>query len=86
MDKGELHLSEGDVEKEIWRYFEDLKHKDKQITAIRSQYPAGTGTADLVVFGKDSKPLIVIEVKKVIDPYELDVVEQASRYANSIGS
>ena len=86
MEKRGDYFSEADVDYKIRSIFEEFKKKSNKISEIKSQYPAGSGKADIVLFGKDSKPFIVIEDKKISDPYEIKVVEQASRYANSIGS
>lgn len=73
--------SERDVEDKIKNLFKSLL----QFEDIKADIPCDGKRTDLVIY-KDEKPFIVIEVKKEsIDPTDIEVVNQASHYANSLG-
>ena len=73
--------SERDVEDKIKNLFKTLP----QFENIKADVPCDGKRADLVIY-KDEKPYIVIEVKKEsIDPTDIEVVNQASHYANNFG-
>ncbi|MBI4502831.1 MAG: N-6 DNA methylase [Gemmatimonadetes bacterium] len=75
-------LTERDVEHYLKRLFEEVQDfKD-----IRSDVPIDGGRADLVIYS-DSKPRVIIEVKRQsIDPFDLDVINQAAGYAVASGA
>jgi len=75
-------LSERDVEHYLKRLFEDVQ----DFSDIRSDVPIGSGRADLVIYS-EQRPYIVIEVKRQrIDPFDIDVVNQAASYATESGA
>lgn len=75
-------LSERDVEHYLKRLFEDVQ----DFSDIRSDVPMGSGRADLVIYS-EQKPYVVIEVKRQrIDPFDIDVVNQAASYATESGA
>lgn len=74
--------SERDVEHYLKRLFEDVQ----EFRDIRSDVAIDSGRADLVVY-KNNEPYIIIEVKKQnVDPFDVDVVNQAAHYATLSGS
>ncbi len=74
--------SERDIEYQIKGIFEQIP----EFKNIHSDVLVGGKRADLVIY-KNDEPFIVIEVKKEsIDPTDIDVVNQASFYAFTLGA
>ncbi len=76
----------------------DLLHKLKAIIEsgdlpyleAKQEVPVGRGSADIVIYDKTNRPVLVFELKQpdgspVHDPYHPDVVEQACAYASELG-
>lgn len=76
----------------------DVLHKLKNIlesenppySEAKQEVQVGRGSADIVIYDKAARPVLVIELKQpdgspVHDPYRPEVVEQACKYANELG-
>ena len=76
----------------------EMLHKIKSLiesgefpfSKAEQEVPVGRKSADIVIYDKDDKPALVIELKQpdgspIHDPYYPEVVEQAANYANGLG-
>ncbi len=77
----------------------DLLHKIKTIIETekfpfleaKQEVPVGRGSADIVIYDKNNRPVLIFELKRpdglrIHDPYYPEVVEQGCAYASELGA